>query len=184
MSISTLRDRVLPELTSFAWDQWAQMGVFAPSGRCDQWAADPEALLLFSLEIGRDDPRLFDEVLDWILKNQRLVSVQRLRNLSTDEDRNLAEAALAWVAHHGPSSRLKPRAPTPEQRREPQPLFRAVAQSVRHPDQVFLSFGLLKPDTPPSGKSRHPDPQRPINFAFRLRHLLGLGSREIGRAHV
>ena len=64
MSISTLRDRVRSELTSFAWDQWAQMGVFAPSERRDQWAADPEALLLFSFEIGRDDPRLFDEVLD------------------------------------------------------------------------------------------------------------------------
>jgi hypothetical protein len=178
MSIPTLRDRVRNELTSFAWDQWAQMGVFAPSERRDQWAADPEALLLFSLEIGRDDPRLFDEVLDWMLTNERLVSVQRLRNLSTDDDeRELAEAALAWVAHHGPSARFKPLAGRRKQTGNPRPLFRTVAQEVRSPDEVFLTFDLLKPDTPPGGKSRPPDPGLPINFAFRMRHLFGLGSR-------
>jgi len=177
MSISTLRDRVRSELTSFAWDQWAQMGVFAPSERRDQWAADPEALLLFSFEIGRDDPRLFDEVLDWMLTNERLVSVQRLRNLSTDDDRDLAEAALAWVARDGPSARFKAPAGTRKQGGDPKPLFRTVAQQVRHPDDVFLSFGLLKPETPPSRKSRPPDTEKPINFAFRLRNLFGLGSR-------
>ena len=177
MSISTLRDRVRSELTSFAWSQWAQMGVFAPSERRDQWAADPEALILFSLEIGRDDPRLFDEVLDWMLANERLVSVQRLRNFSSDDDRDLAEAALAWVARHGRSARFKPLDGAGEQRESPRPLFRRIAQQVRNPDQVFLSFDFLKPDTLPSGKSREPDTERPINFAFRLRNLFGLGSR-------
>jgi hypothetical protein len=154
------------------------MGVFAPTDRRDRWAADPEALLLFSFEIGRDDPRLFDEVLDWMLTNERLVSVQRLRNLSTgEEDRALAEAALTWVARHGPSARFKPLAGTRKQSGNPRPLFRTAAHQVRSPDEVFLSFGLLKPDTPPSGKSRPPDPGLPINFAFRMRHLFGLGSR-------
>lgn len=177
MSISTLRDRMRSQLTSFAWDQWAQMGVFAPTQRSDRWAADPEALLLFSLEIGRDEPRLFDELLDWMLTNERLVSVQRLRNLSSDDNRDLAEAALAWVARHGPSARFKPPAGGREQSGNPSPLFRTVAQQVRNPDEVFLAFDLLKPDTPPSGKSRFPDTERPINFAFRLRSLFGLGSR-------
>lgn len=176
MSLSTLRDRVRSELTSFAWDQWAQMGVFAPTERRDPWAADPEALLLFSLEIGRDDPRLFDELLDWMLTNERLVSVQRLRNLSTDDDRDLAEAALTWVARQRPSARFKPLAGTRKQSGNPKPLFR-VAQQIRNPDEVFLSFDMLKPDTPPSGKSHQPDTERPINFAFRLRNLFGLGSR-------
>ena len=178
MSISALRERVRSELTSFAWDQWAQMGVFAPTERRDHWAADPEALLLFSLEIGRDDPRLFDEVLDWMLTNERLVSVQRLRNLSAgEEDRDLAEAALTWVASQRPSARFKPLADTGSRSGNPRPLFRTVAQQVRSPDEVFLTFDLLKPDTPPSGKSQPPDPELPINFAFRMRHLFGLGSR-------
>lgn len=178
MSISALRDHVREELTSFAWGQWAQMGVFAPGERRDQWAADPEALLLFSLELGRDDPRLFDEVLDWMLTNERLVSVQRLRNLSvSDYDRELAEAALAWVAHRRPSARIKPLERTPTADGSRRPLFRTVAQQVSSPDEVFLTFDLLKPDTPPSGKSRQPNSEMPINFAFRMRNLFGLGSR-------
>lgn len=64
MQLSTFRDSVSRELTGFAWDQWAQLGVLASSERRDRWVADPEALLLFTLEVGRDDPRLFEEVLD------------------------------------------------------------------------------------------------------------------------
>jgi hypothetical protein len=43
MELSTLRDRVNREVSSFAWDQWAQLGVFATTERRDRWAVDPEA---------------------------------------------------------------------------------------------------------------------------------------------
>jgi hypothetical protein len=39
----------------------------APSGG-SRWAQDPEALLISTLEVARDDPRLFDEVLDWLIR--------------------------------------------------------------------------------------------------------------------
>jgi len=177
MSASTLRDSVTARLTAFAWDQWAQLGVFAPTSRRDQTAADPEALLLFTFEIGRSDPRLFDEVLDWLLTNERLVSVQRLRNLCRDDDdRDLVEGALLWLARQQPRSRpaLRPREPRQTKSR---PLFYDVAREVREPDEAFLAAGFLKPTTEPSNKSRPPDPDTPINFAFRMRHLFGLGSR-------
>jgi hypothetical protein len=162
----------------FAWDQWAQLGVFAPTSRRDQIAADPEALLLFTLEVGRSDPRLFDETLDWLLTNERLVSIQRLRNLCRDDDdRDLVEGALLWVARQQPRSR--PARPRARERRptDPRPLFSEVAREVREPDEAFLAVGFSKPGTDPSGKSRAPDPDTPINFAFRMRHLFGVGSR-------
>jgi hypothetical protein len=178
MSASTLRDTVTARLTAFAWDQWAQLGVFAPTNRRNQTAADPEALLLFTLEVGRSDPRLFDETLDWLLTNERLVSVQRLRNLCRDEeDRDLVEAALLWVARQQPRSRPAPRRGREPRTTEPRPLFYDVARQVREPDQAFLAVDLLKPATEPSRKSRPPDPDAPINFAFRMRHLVGVGSR-------
>lgn len=178
MSASTLKDSVTTCLLGFAWDQWAQLGVFAPTNRRDQTAADPEALLLFTFEIGRSDPRLFDETLDWLLTNERLVSVQRLRNLCRDDDdRDLVEGALAWLGRQQPRSRPVP--PRARERRatEPRPLFYDVARQVREPDEAFLTVGLLKPATEPSKKSQPPDPDTPINFAFRMRHLFGLGSR-------
>jgi hypothetical protein len=178
MSASTLRDSVTARLTAFAWDQWAQLGVFAPTSRRDQAAADPEALLLFTFEVGRSDPRLFDEALDWFLTNERLVSVQRLRNLCRDDDdRDLVEGASLWVGRHQPRSRSSPLRGKEPRTSEPRPLFYDVARQVREPDEAFLAVGLVKPTTEPSQKSRHPDPGTPINFAFRMRHLFGLGSR-------
>lgn len=177
MQLSIFRDTVRAELTSFAWDQWAQLGVFAPTNRRDRWAADPEALLLFTLEIGRDEPRLFDEVLDWLLTNQSLMSVQRLRNLCVDdEDRDLAEGALGWVARWQPRARFAPSGGRAEDR-EPRLLFRSSARQVQNHDPAFAAVGLLKPDTEPSRKSSQPDPLAPISFAFRMRLLFGVGSR-------
>lgn len=177
MQTSVLKETVHNELNSFAWSQWSQLGVFAPIPRQDDWAADPEALLLFTFEIGRNDPRLFDETLDWLLANERLVSVQRLRNLAVDdEDRELVEAAIAWVARWQPkSSRFRPR-PVPA-RQEARPLFRTLRQDIVDPDPAFLSVGLLKPNTEPSRKSVAPDPTKAINFAFRTRLLFGVNSR-------
>jgi hypothetical protein len=178
MSASALRGSVTARLTSFAWDQWAQLGVFAPTNRRDQTAADPEALLLFTFEVGRSDPRLFDETLDWLLTNERLVSIQRLRNLCRDDDdRDLVEGALLWVAQHQPRARLASSRGRDQRTTEPRPLFYDVARQGREPDEAFLTVGLLKPATEPSKKSRPPDPDTPINFAFRMRHLFGLGSR-------
>lgn len=98
MPISALRETVRRELVGFAWDQWAQLGVFGHTERRDRATADPEALLLFTLEVGRDDPRLFDEVLDWLLTNQGLISVQRLRNLCI-EGGFLGLTADTWPTH-------------------------------------------------------------------------------------
>lgn len=179
MQISTLRSEIIKGLRDFAWDQWAQMGVLASGWRRDRWAADPEALLLFTLEVGRDDARLFDEVLDWLVVNERQVSVTRLRNLCRDDvDRGLLEASLGWVARRRPRPRL------PQQRAvgclasaDPQALFREAQTTVCHPDEAFLVHGWLKSQTEPSHKSQPPDLMAPINFAFRLRHILGVGAR-------
>src|SRR3954466_3464363 len=76
MSVAALREEVASRSRDFAWDQWTQIGVsgHAPAV-ADRRAIDPEALLLFTLEAARSDPRLFDEVLDWLLLNEQLISV-------------------------------------------------------------------------------------------------------------
>jgi hypothetical protein len=178
MPASTLRQAVTGRLTAFAWDQWAQLGVLATTNRRDDIAADPEALLLLTFEAGRSDPRLFDEALDWLRTNWRLISVQRLRNLCREEeDRDLVEGALLWVARHEPRFRVAPLRRRQQRANGPRPLFYDVAQNIREPDESFRAVGWLKPPTNPSAKSRPPDPSAPINFAFRMRYLFALGTR-------
>jgi hypothetical protein len=180
MSISELRDDFQHALAGFLWDEWAQMGVSASTKRHDTWATDPEALLLLTFEVGRGEPRLFEEVLDWMLLNERLLSVQRLRNLAVDDDdRRLVEATIGWLGQKRRRGRLKPKAGDTEDR---EPFFRGSSLKVTAADPAFRSQGLLKPKAEPSGKSQAPDLELPINFAFRLRLLLGVGVRaEVAR---
>jgi len=176
MQISELRARLQRRLLDFAWNQWGQMGLLVELPAPSPWGADPEALLLLTFEVGRHDPRLFDETLDWLVVNGRLVSQQRLRNLCLDErDRALADAALAWAAQHQRALRAAgTRAPA--ERLPAEPLFPAAPAGGRA-DPVFAAYGWSKAPTRPSGKSRPPQLELPINFAFRLRRLFGTGSR-------
>lgn len=181
MRTSDLRRRVRAELLEFAWSQWAQMGVLADVTRRDRWATDPEALLLFTLPLARSDPRLFDEVLDWVRLNGRLLSVQRLRGLAKGdlEAHRLAQACLAWAGAHNPSLRpwaTKAAGQTPD---TVEPLFRIAEEApyVGEADPSFLTHGWRRPKLEPSGKSRPPDPRSEVNFAFRLRLLFGIGVR-------
>lgn len=179
MQISKLRSRVRSDLVDWAWDQWAQLGVSAPSARADYWATDPEALLLFTFEVARADARLFDEVLDWLAHNERLVSVQRLRNLCRDDvDRSLVEAALAWTARSrrpaGATRSGRQRQVTPTRI---EPLFRELSVRPDRTDGTFRAHGWLKPPTKRSNKSRSLNTLAPINFAFRLRQILGISAR-------
>jgi hypothetical protein len=176
MDISTLSDRLSDQLVAFAWNEWAQMGLLATPHHRSPWAQDPEALIVFTLEVARADSRLFDELMDWLLVNESLLSVRRLRAMFIDQsDRALTAAALGWVARRRPRARLGSHGPAsaPETL---QPLFR-MAGPVIDADEDFAAAGLLRSRLSPSHKSRPPDPMAPINLAFRLRQVLGVGIR-------
>ena len=176
MQISAHRAELGAALLEFAWDEWAQMGVLSAAKRQSRWAQDPEALLLLTLEIARDDPRLFDEVLDWLVRNEALISVRRLRRLCDGpEDDRLTAAVLEWVARQ-----RRPHASTrhlESNEAEAEALFRGADLPALRTDPVFSAFGFNRPPAEPSRKSREPDLTAPINFAFRLRQLLGVAAR-------
>jgi hypothetical protein len=65
----------------------------------DSWQLDIESLLLFTLHIGRFDPRLLDEVLDWCVTNADALSVQRLKRLRSSEPGNRTTRILSALAH-------------------------------------------------------------------------------------
>jgi hypothetical protein len=182
MKAASLRDEVVADSLALAWGQWSQLGIsgYAPARR-EERAADPEALLLFTLEVARNDPRLFDEVLDWLSLNEQLVSVQRLRNLCAGAtDAALVGAALDSI--QGARGRTRPQAAatTPPRREALFPSFPIIHDSL---DESFARFGFERPPAKPSGKSQPPRLRDPISFAFRLRRLLGIGVRaEVVRA--
>lgn len=168
--------RVAQQLSTFLWDQWTQLGLAGVSTRRDDWAIDPEALLLLGVRSADIDPRLFGETLDWLRCNGRLVSAKRLRNLARDDwSRRLADAALTWAGTHEASLQLWARG-----ERDPWPTNRLETLTdltVREPDPALASFGFLWPRVEPSGKSAGVDAFRPVALAFRLRLIFGVGAR-------
>lgn len=181
MSISTLRDRVRKELLEFSWSQWAQLGLSAHTTRSDRWAMDPEGLVLFTVEVARRDPRLFDELLDWMSLNGRLLSLQRLRNLTKrfPLDRKLVDAVVAWVGESTPSLHWSKAGQQPnKQREEGVPLFSPdVVSFLGEVDPIFSRHGYVRPRASRSHKSNEPDLRAPVSLAFQLRLVLGPGSR-------
>jgi DNA-binding transcriptional ArsR family regulator len=178
MTVATLSAEVGGALWELAWEQWSQLGLSAaPPAQREERAADPEALLLFTLHVGRYDPRLFDEVLGWLALNTPLISTQRLRNLCTDAtDRALANAALDWAA----SARRRTR-PAGVGTQPPtdglEPLFHDLPVLGDARDPAFSRHGFARPPLTASGKSQPPRLHDPISFALRLRRLLGVGVR-------
>ena len=177
MQTSALRDHVATTLVDFARDQWSQMGVSVPSARPDDmWAQDPEALLVFTLDVGRGDARLFDEVLDWLRVNGAMISGRRLNRLAHRDglEGAVVFAAVEWASAYGSPLRIPSRATPPAA--EPVSVFERTGVPGRW-DEIFLRHGLAKPATQLSGKSSRPDLRLPINLAFRLRGLFGVSSR-------
>jgi len=171
-------------LLRFLWRQWSQLGVPGEIEFRDTWIIDPEALLLFTLEIGRREPRLFDEVLDWSISNGRLISIQRLKNLSKkfgDQSAEILAAFAAILDSYDPKRRWKSlrRSTSDIEVRQAffldncgneLPLFGEL-------DERFLSQGYLRGEFTPRGMSL-PVPTEPIsNLVFKLRCLTGLGPR-------
>lgn len=177
MLTSDLSYQVESALDRFAWEEWAQMGVFATAGPPRRWAQDPEALLLLTFEVARGDPRLFDEVLDWLITNEQLVSLRRLRSLAVDpEDRALSEAVIAWLGRQRPKARFAS-SPPPQPPAEPRVLFLQEGFPVPRPDPAFAQHGWLRPAFAGTGKSMSPSIDTPINLSFRFRLLFGLTAR-------
>ncbi|HEU5390264.1 MAG TPA: hypothetical protein VFV73_30630 [Streptosporangiaceae bacterium] len=178
MQISEIRDEVSQGLLGFAWRQWAQIGVSATVEGADQWAVDPEALILFTIGIARRDPRLFDEMLDWVAFNHELLSAQRLRNLAGKFPLppGLVAAVTAWTRQTAPVKLLGSDQAVPAEDREL--VFSTdVLAFIHKQDPVFAQHGFIRPPAVRTGKSHEPDLALPTNLAFRLRHLFGPGGR-------
>jgi uncharacterized protein YegP (UPF0339 family) len=82
---------------------------------------------------------------------------------------------LEWVKRQ-----RRPHAPDRQSVRqtgEEEALFLGADLPALRSDLVFSEFGFTRPPVEASGKSREPDLTAPINFAFRLRQLLGVGAR-------
>ncbi len=147
---------------------------------------DPEALLLLTCSLGRYDARMFDEMLGWLVLHERLIDVQRLKNLLRDEKfgggRVLsAIGAYLSMAKRGGVKWQRLAAFHSGETGKPEPLFfstdREPIHVVRKADPIFARFGLQREKVELRKHAQLFNPDRPANSRLRLRALFGVNSR-------
>jgi len=171
------------------WRQWSSLGAGlqeldgppSPEGHI----IDPEALLLATTVFGRQDQRLFDEALDWVVSFGALINVQRLKNLHADGELGHSRAlgaVAAYVTRHGKLPKWGALAkvgsdPLPA---EPEPFFESPGIPSMHrgvADPDFLAHGWLRTLPRKKELSMAPSPERVTNILLTLRALIGVSSR-------
>ncbi|MBN1459463.1 MAG: hypothetical protein JXA57_07995 [Armatimonadetes bacterium] len=169
------------------WRQWTVAGL-AGTREDTRTLIDPEALLIASLALGRYDARLFDEVLDWVAANWRLLDSARLRRIARGAS-GTQRALLGVVSQMASGDRAAARlrdelARSPEHlttgSEAPRNLFFSQGpdeESWIEPDPAFKAAGFLRSPVRVRGLSRRPRAANPACLRFKLRALCGVGSR-------
>jgi hypothetical protein len=183
-SLKTFKSTYQELLLNFLWRQWSALGVAGHSRGEDHWVIDPEALLLVTCTLGRYEPRLFDEVLDWLQENGGLINILRLKRILRKEKFAGAQV-LAVVAGLmskgtdvtkwkqlakplGPASPLEPFFFT----EDGNPLL-----AIGEPETHFARYGFTRGSVRKRGYSQKFRPTEITNLALQLRALVGVNSR-------
>ncbi len=183
-SLRTFKGEFQNLLLNFLWRQWSALGVAGQAGGEDTWIIDPEALLLLTCTLGRHEPRLFDEVLDWLQENGRFINVMRLKRILRTEkfagERTLAAAAgvlakgteaMKWkllAASVDPSEAVEPFFVAPDG--GPQPV-------LGESEPYFARCGFRRGPLRLRGHSQPFRATQPTNLALQLRALFGINVR-------
>jgi hypothetical protein len=188
MSRKDFRYLFLENILTFLWRQWSTLGVAGGAGTEDTWIIDPEPMLFFTLEMGRYEPRLFDEVLDWLVVNGRWIDLQRLRGILRGKNKAIATlmgAVALFLTKEGNERKWQNIAsfckPQIKDSDKGEPLFFGK-DGKPYPftlelDSFFLSCGFNRPKLALRRLTREVPITSQSTIRFLLRALFGVGSR-------
>jgi hypothetical protein len=184
-SQTSSRPQLREKLLDLLWQQWAALGVAGSAKPHAEWCVDPEALILITTTEGRTDPRLFNEMLDWLWMHGESVNVQRLKNIQKAislGDRRVLGAIAAWLSQRSTLSKWKPLAVISEPvAKTTEPLFISKdgtpQPSFGASDPIFLKHGFQLGPIKRRELSQSPNPLLPTTLLWKLRALFGVQAR-------
>ena len=180
------KDQFQEQIFVFLWQEWNMLGIAGIAKSKDNRIIDPEALLLFSLSVCRYEPRLFDEIIDWLFQSGHFINVQRLQQMQLKYDFNCGPqlSAIAELLAKKSSYRLKWSGLAKKYyQKHKEPLFFDKEGNIlpcptdKNANPEFLSHGLKRGQINMRGYSQAFDLQSPSCLLLRLRALLGINAR-------
>jgi len=183
-SLTEFRTLYLERLLSFLWRQWSALGVAGYGETRDNWAIDPEALLLFTLSVGRYDARLFDEVLDWLDTNGNFINIQRLKMIVRREQfagQAILPAVAELLTQRHNSLKWKGLIQDKEAPVHKEGLFllkdRQPLEQYGAPEPTFLKYGFNRGRIKLRGQTQPVRVMYNTGLVFKLRALFGINAR-------
>jgi hypothetical protein len=185
-SIVTFRNEFTEGVLNSIWRQWCRMGVAGSVGQKDPWVIDPEPLLAFTTEVARHDARMFDEVMDWLVRNGNWINTQRLSTVVHQDnvgDKAVLGAIASWMAEQDKSMKWRGLAQrTVSAARTPaEPLFHTAKGRAPRPssaaDVHFQRYGLVRDTVRTRGMTQSVNMKDPANIMFKSRAVFGIGIR-------
>ena len=162
------------------------MGVAGAIQAKDNWIIDPEALLLFTMDAGRYDPRLFDEVADWTLRNEKWISLQRLKSIAEHWEKDAVKRTLVAFAGLLNSLEKKQRWRSLSQMDIPPiaqtaPFFMNIdgkpLPTIAKQDELFAQAGFIRSPIILRNLSQRASMNTHSALLIRFRALFGIGPR-------
>lgn len=183
-SLTEFKGQFLEKTLDLIWRQWTALGVAGHAEGTQERVIDPEALLLATCHFGRHDPRLFDEMLDWLRENGWIINTQRLASLLRDADWGGVSVltAVAGLLDRGVTApkwrRLAQNLP---RKAKPETLFflpdGQPLPVVGEPEPHFAGCGFLRSPLRLRGYSQPFRPFERPNLLLQLRALVGVNVR-------
>ncbi len=182
--LENYRNEINEKMIRFLWQQWSSLGVVGYGNGENPWIIDPEALLLFSLTISRSEPRLFDEIMDWLDINGRFCNIQRLRSILKKEDfscHKIMKAVAKIMTERGKTTKWDRLSQKSNQQDSSENLFfKKNGEQIPHfgkPDPIFQEYGLLRGPLKFRGHTQPVKASKNTGLIFKLRTLWGVNTR-------
>lgn len=154
-----------------------------PSQPC---IVDPEPTLLLTWRCARQDARVFDEVLDWLVQNGRWINVMRLENLMEEDKvcpKHLVGAVAAYMAKRDktPKWRNLAKKCLPASGTASEPLFQRLGKPLvpveGETDETFSNYGWQRSSVGLRGQSQKLPAWTPASLVLKCRAFFGVSIR-------
>ncbi|MBU4176009.1 MAG: helix-turn-helix domain-containing protein [Actinobacteria bacterium] len=185
-------EKISKGVLDILWSQWSTLGAYLTTEQTTTIVVDPEAALVGTCSIGRADPRLFDEVLDWLTVNHGLVKTTRVKRFINDDTKETARTVAAVADYISSVVERKVLDSIVEQERdriahgsagEVDSLFWENAvdtkgrRNKRELDPKFLEWGFERSRIEARRLSGTPDLKNPANIMLLMRSHYGRSAR-------